>query len=28
VPDPGPTLDEVFGPDTPPDATVPWAKAK
>jgi len=28
VPDPGPILDEVFGPDTPPDATVPWAKAK
>jgi hypothetical protein len=26
VPDPSPILDEVFGPGSPPEATVPWAR--
>jgi hypothetical protein len=26
--DPGPILDEVFGPDSAPDATVPWARPR
>ncbi len=26
VADPGPILDEVFGPGSPPEATVPWAR--
>jgi vacuolar-type H+-ATPase subunit H len=28
IADPGPVLDEVFGPGTPGEATVPWAKPR